>query len=233
MANAYEAGAANLPFAMLRGYLGVDLPKVNPNIRSVTCPFTGEVLAAVPALRPDVGVIHAQRADREGNVLLEGITRRAEGGGARGEAVHRHGRGDRRRLRRRAAQRRHPAGLDDRPRSRCAGRRASVLRAGLLHARQRRLHRLGRDRARARHLPRLDEGERAGRGPDAFAVHAAAPPEDGPGKPSSPRRLHVDRDDDRRRGARAAQRATSASSASARRRPPATSPGSPMRRESR
>ena len=74
MANAYEAGAANLPFGMLRGYLGVDLPKVNPNIRSVTCPFTGEVLAAVPALRPDVGVIHAQRADREGNVLLEGIT---------------------------------------------------------------------------------------------------------------------------------------------------------------
>jgi glutaconate CoA-transferase subunit A len=74
MANAYEAGAANLPFAMLRGYLGVDLPKVNTNIRSVTCPFSGEVLAAVPALRPDVGVIHAQRADREGNVLLEGIT---------------------------------------------------------------------------------------------------------------------------------------------------------------
>jgi glutaconate CoA-transferase, subunit A len=74
MANAYEAGAANLPFAVLRGYIGVDLPTVNPNIRSVTCPFTGEVLAAVPALRPDVGVIHAQRADREGNVLLEGIT---------------------------------------------------------------------------------------------------------------------------------------------------------------
>jgi glutaconate CoA-transferase subunit A len=74
MANAYEAGAANLPFAMLRGYIGVDLPKVNSNIRSVTCPFSGEVLAAVPALRPDVGVIHAQRADREGNVLIEGIT---------------------------------------------------------------------------------------------------------------------------------------------------------------
>jgi len=74
MANAYEAGAANLPFAVLRGYIGADLPSVNPSIRSVTCPFTGEVLAAVPALRPDVGVIHAQRADREGNVLLEGIT---------------------------------------------------------------------------------------------------------------------------------------------------------------
>jgi glutaconate CoA-transferase subunit A len=74
MANAYEAGAANLPFAMLRGYIGVDLPKVNPQIRKVTCPYTGEELATVPAIRPDVGVIHALRADREGNVLLEGIT---------------------------------------------------------------------------------------------------------------------------------------------------------------
>jgi glutaconate CoA-transferase subunit A len=73
MANAYEAGAANLPFAMFRGYKGVDLPKVNPNIRSVTCPYTGEVLATVPALRPDVAIIHALRADRDGNVLLEGI----------------------------------------------------------------------------------------------------------------------------------------------------------------
>lgn len=73
MANAYEAGAANLPFAVLRGYVGADLAKVNPNIRSVTCPFTGEVLAAVPAVRPDVTVIHALRADRAGNVLIEGI----------------------------------------------------------------------------------------------------------------------------------------------------------------
>jgi glutaconate CoA-transferase subunit A len=73
MANAYEAGAANLPFATLRGYIGADLPKVNPNIRSITCPFTGEMLAAVPAIRPDVTVIHAQRADRKGNVLIEGI----------------------------------------------------------------------------------------------------------------------------------------------------------------
>src|SRR5436190_20133641 len=73
MANAYEAGAANLPFAMLRGYKGVDLPKVNPNIRSVTCPYTGEVLATVPAIRPDVAIIHALRADHDGNVLIEGI----------------------------------------------------------------------------------------------------------------------------------------------------------------
>lgn len=73
MANAYEAGAGNLPFAAFRGYIGADLPKVNLNIRSVTCPFTGEVLAAVPAIRPDVTIIHAQRADRNGNVLIEGI----------------------------------------------------------------------------------------------------------------------------------------------------------------
>jgi glutaconate CoA-transferase subunit A len=73
MANTYEAGAAGLPFALFRGYRGVDLPKVNPNIKQVTCPFTGETLAAVPAIRPDVAVIHALRADRAGNVLIEGI----------------------------------------------------------------------------------------------------------------------------------------------------------------
>src|SRR5688572_13071425 len=73
MANAYEAGAANLPFATFRGYIGADLPKVNPNIRSVTCPYTGEVLATVPAIRPDVAIIHALKADRAGNVYLEGI----------------------------------------------------------------------------------------------------------------------------------------------------------------
>jgi glutaconate CoA-transferase subunit A len=73
MANAYDAGAANLPFAVFRGYKGVDLPKMNKTIRSVACPYTGEVLATVPALRPDVAVVHAQRADRAGNVMLEGI----------------------------------------------------------------------------------------------------------------------------------------------------------------
>jgi len=73
MANAYEAGAAGLPCAVFRGYIGGDLPRVNPNIRRVTCPFTGEELAAVPAHRPDVAVIHAQRADREGNVMIEGV----------------------------------------------------------------------------------------------------------------------------------------------------------------
>jgi glutaconate CoA-transferase subunit A len=73
MANAYAAGASNLSFAVLRGYLGSDLPQHNPQIRSVTCPFTGEVYAAVPAIRPDVAIIHAQQADAEGNVYLWGI----------------------------------------------------------------------------------------------------------------------------------------------------------------
>jgi glutaconate CoA-transferase subunit A len=73
MANAYEAGAAGLPCAIFRGYQGAELAKVNPNIKSVTCPFTGEVLAAVPAVRPDVTFIHAQKANRKGDVLVEGI----------------------------------------------------------------------------------------------------------------------------------------------------------------
>lgn len=73
VAAAYAAGAAGLPLAVLRGYVGTDLPRVNSNIRFIDDPFTGERLAAIPSLRPDVSVIHAQRADRAGNVLLEGI----------------------------------------------------------------------------------------------------------------------------------------------------------------
>ena len=72
MANRYAAGAANVPFAILRGYTGTDLgPRTN--VAKVTCPFTGEELTAVPAMRPDVGVVHSQRADRAGNVQLWGI----------------------------------------------------------------------------------------------------------------------------------------------------------------
>lgn len=73
MANAYVAGASGLPFAVLRGYQGSDLVKVNPRIKFIECPFTGEQLAAVPSVRPDVTVIHAQKADCKGNVLLWGI----------------------------------------------------------------------------------------------------------------------------------------------------------------
>lgn len=73
MANAYEAGASGLPCAIFRGYKGADLPKVNPDIKFVTCPFTGEELAAVPAHRPDVAFIHAQKASARGDILIEGI----------------------------------------------------------------------------------------------------------------------------------------------------------------
>ena len=73
MANRYVAGASNLPFAALRGYVGTDLPKVTQTIAPITCPFTGEELMAVPALNPDVSIIHAQQADSRGNVAIWGI----------------------------------------------------------------------------------------------------------------------------------------------------------------
>jgi glutaconate CoA-transferase subunit A len=74
MANRYAAGASGLPFAVLRGYAGTDLPGHTANVARIDCPFTGEGLTAVAALRPDVTIIHAQQADRSGNVQLWGIT---------------------------------------------------------------------------------------------------------------------------------------------------------------
>jgi glutaconate CoA-transferase, subunit A len=83
MASRYVAGASGLPFAVLRGYNGTDLYRLEmlngghgsaPTVKPITCPFTGETLTAVSAIRPDVAVIHAQRADRSGNVQLWGIT---------------------------------------------------------------------------------------------------------------------------------------------------------------
>jgi glutaconate CoA-transferase subunit A len=73
MAAAYRAGAARLPFGMLRGYIGTDLPKQNSRIRSVRCPYTSEEIATVPAVNPDVTILHAQRADKCGNVAIDGI----------------------------------------------------------------------------------------------------------------------------------------------------------------
>jgi len=67
------AGAANLPFWPLRDYAGSDIPGANPRIKTVDCPYTGEKLAAVPALRPDVVIVHAQRADRDGNTQVWGL----------------------------------------------------------------------------------------------------------------------------------------------------------------
>ena len=79
MANRYVAGASGVPFAVLRGYRGTGLEGLpgldgQPSVRPITCPFTGETLTAVAALNPDVAVIHAQHADRAGNVQLWGIT---------------------------------------------------------------------------------------------------------------------------------------------------------------
>jgi glutaconate CoA-transferase, subunit A len=72
MANRFVAGAAKLPFAVLRGYVGTDLMG-RTQVAAITCPFTGEELVAVPALEPDVAIIHAQEADHAGNVQLWGI----------------------------------------------------------------------------------------------------------------------------------------------------------------
>jgi glutaconate CoA-transferase, subunit A len=74
MANRFQAGASGLPFAVLRGYRGTSLPAHTGGVADIVCPFTGETLTAVSALRPDVAVIHAQRADRQGNVQYWGIS---------------------------------------------------------------------------------------------------------------------------------------------------------------
>src|SRR4029078_7333668 len=71
--HAYAAGAAGMPCAIFRGYLGSDLPRVNPNIKTGVCPFSGDTLAAVPARRMDVTIVPAQKADRAGNVFIGGI----------------------------------------------------------------------------------------------------------------------------------------------------------------
>ena len=73
MAARYVAGASGLPFGVLRGYVGTDLMENTPTLAPIACPFTGEQLTAVPALNPDVAVIHAQQADRKGNVQLWGL----------------------------------------------------------------------------------------------------------------------------------------------------------------
>ena len=72
MANRFAAGAAGMPCALMRGYIGTDL-EARTRVARVACPFTGEPLVAVPALNPDVAIVHAQEADRDGNVQLWGI----------------------------------------------------------------------------------------------------------------------------------------------------------------
>ncbi|HEX4628886.1 MAG TPA: CoA-transferase, partial [Gemmatimonadales bacterium] len=69
----FSAGAARLPFWPLKDYAGTDLPRANPRIKTVACPYTGEALATVPALNPDVTIVHAQRADTAGNTQMWGL----------------------------------------------------------------------------------------------------------------------------------------------------------------
>ncbi len=128
MAVAYRAGAARLPFGMLRGYIGTDLPSKNPRIRHVTCPYTGEQIATVPAVNPDVTILHAQRADRRGNVAIDGIVGAAREAGARRDQAPRHRREDRGRAAAGDEQRR-PAALHGHGRLALPGRRLAVVRA--------------------------------------------------------------------------------------------------------
>ena len=156
MANAYEAGAAGLPCAIFRGYRGAELARVNANIKFIECPFTGERLAAVPAIRPDVTFIHAQKADRKGNVLIEGIV------GVQKEAVLAAKRAvitveevvDN--FDESASKSLRAAALDNRRDRRRAGRRPPFLHERLLWPRQRIVSGVGRDRRRSRPLPRMD-----------------------------------------------------------------------------
>ena len=160
MANRYVAGASGLPFAVLRGYAGTDLPGQTANVAPIDCPFTGESLTAVAALRPDVTIIHAQQADRAGNVQLWGII------GVQKEAALAADRvvvtveeivdaleprpgGDR------------AAVVGGRRRGRGARWRAPQLRPRLLGAGQRLLRGVGPHQPRPRRLRRVDETERA------------------------------------------------------------------------
>jgi len=155
----FSAGAARLPFWTLRDYTGTDLPRANPRIKSVTCPYTGETLATVPALNPDVTIVHAQRADAQGNAQIWGLLGVQKEAAFASQARHRRGG-------RIGGGARDPIGSQSDAdsgghRERRGGRamgRASVLRAGLLRPRQRFLCRLGddsRDRTELAHY--LDE----------------------------------------------------------------------------
>lgn len=74
MTNRYLAGASGMPFAILRGYFGSDLIDHTSNIATIDSPFSDEKVLAVAAINPDVTIVHAQQADRNGNVMAWGIT---------------------------------------------------------------------------------------------------------------------------------------------------------------
>jgi len=162
MASAYEAGAAGLPCAFFRGYRGSDLPSVNPQIRFVTCPFSGEELACIPSIRPDAAIVHAQKADREGNVLIEGICRRTERSRAGRTPLGSDGGRDRGRLWPAELERSHSARLDAERGGGSAGRSAPVLCARLLFAGQCLLHRVDEIARERDRFSGLDATEHSG-----------------------------------------------------------------------
>ena len=73
LSNGYSAGASGMPCAIFKGYLGTSYPDVNSNIQFLSCPFTGEKLTAIPSIRPDLAIIHAQKSDKQGNIWINGI----------------------------------------------------------------------------------------------------------------------------------------------------------------
>ena len=172
MANRYAAGAADLPFGVMRGYRGTDLAE-RAQVRSIACPFTGEELTAVPALRPDVTIIHAQEADREGNVQLWGIPGVQKEAVLAGPPLAGDGRAHRGPTGSPSRRSRDP-GVGDRLRRGGAGRVAPVLLAGHHRARQRLLQVLGRGQPRPGDVPRLDGGDGAGQGALDMTVATAA-----------------------------------------------------------
>lgn len=74
MVGRYIAGAARLPFYPVNSYVGSDLPKVNPRIQQIQSPYGNEKIFVVPPLNPDVAILHAQRADKNGNTQIWGLT---------------------------------------------------------------------------------------------------------------------------------------------------------------
>ena len=160
LANAYVAGASGLPFSVIRGYVGSDLPAHNPIIKFITCPFTGEKLAASPAICPDIAVNSCPAGRSQGQRHALGHLRRAEGGGAREPDGARHGGGDRGRAGAPAGLGA-PAALGGERGLACARRRQAVLCARLLQAGQHVLRRLGCHRTFTRGVRRLDGAPRA------------------------------------------------------------------------
>ncbi len=206
MAAAYAAGASGLPFGVLRGYAGTDLVGRTPSVQEIDCPFTGERLAAVRALRPDVGIIHAQQADAVRQRPALGHHGRAEGDGARVGSLDRDRRGDRPRARA-ASRRRDPAIVGDHGGLARTGRRAPLLRTRVLRPRQRVLPRVGSRSAGIASSSRRGSAATCSRPRTSSSTGRACATPSGRSHDRGQRRgLHLRRDDGRRGRAPAAER---------------------------